>query len=43
MCTEHGKAFCVLPEGSWIGDYHCIYNLKSNIAFRSLEAEKGKV
>ena len=42
MCTEGGKAFCVLPEGSWIGDYQVIFNLKSNIAFKSIEAEKGR-
>lgn len=42
MSLKGSRTFCVLPQGSWFGDYQVIFNLISTICFKSIDAEKGK-
>jgi len=38
--SSHAKPFIFLPKYSYFGDYHILYNLKSNIVFKTLNVDK---
>ena len=42
MSIKGSNTFCVLPQGSWLGDYQVIFGLISTIHFKSIDAEIGK-
>lgn len=38
--SSHARPFIFLPKYSYFGDYQILYNLKSNIVFKTLNVDK---